>query len=184
MNRTRKDSISAAKNARYNPSQSRMDYSRTKETELVDSLLSRTIDPSDRTQGTTTRRQLNPYQRKEKEFNKLFKYKIKELRQNPTESFKALPESTLTHHKKGPELATYKKDDFKVVSNKLRMLAKESKAFSNRNLKILERFFDPLRIRLRVLPIYRAPLIQGKNSDFYFVEAAKISFRGDIPNAL
>ena len=56
--------------------------------------------------------------------------------------------------------------------------------FIDRNVKILEKFFDPLRIRLRVMPVSRAPLIQGKNSDYYFIEGAKLSLKGDLTNAI
>lgn len=41
------------------------------------------------------------------------------------------------------------------------------------NIKILEKFFDPLRIRLRVMPQSRGKKTIGKNSDFYFIEAGK-----------
>lgn len=34
------------------------------------------------------------------------------------------------------------------------------------------------------MPLSRAPLVQGKNSDFYFVEAAKISLKGDLTLAI
>jgi len=43
--------------------------------------------------------------------------------------------------------------------------------------------FDPIRIRLRVIPISRAPVGKGKNADFYFVEAGKKSMRGELPQA-
>jgi hypothetical protein len=56
--------------------------------------------------------------------------------------------------------------------------------FVHKNVKILEKFFDPLRIKLRIMPLSRAPSIQGKNSDFYFVEASKLSLRGDLTSAI
>jgi tetratricopeptide (TPR) repeat protein len=34
------------------------------------------------------------------------------------------------------------------------------------------------------MPISKAPLASGKNADFYFTEAAKISLRGDLTQAL
>ena len=48
----------------------------------------------------------------------------------------------------------------------------------------MDKFFDPLRIRLRVMPLARAPLTIGKNSDFYFIEACKLSLKNDLPSAL
>lgn len=56
--------------------------------------------------------------------------------------------------------------------------------YLDKNVKILEKFLDPLRIRLRVMPVSRAPLVQGKNSDYYFIEAAKLSLKGDLTNAI
>jgi hypothetical protein len=60
----------------------------------------------------------------------------------------------------------------------------ESRKYVHKSVKILEKFFDPLRIKLRVMPISRAPLVQGKNSDYYFVEAAKTSLKGSLPLAI
>lgn len=56
--------------------------------------------------------------------------------------------------------------------------------YVHKGIKVLEKFFDPLRIRLRVMPISRAPLVHGKNSDFYFVEAAKVSLKGQFCEAI
>ena len=44
--------------------------------------------------------------------------------------------------------------------------------------------FDPIRICLRIMPISRAPLAQGKTPDYYFREAAKKSLSGDLTNAI
>lgn len=60
----------------------------------------------------------------------------------------------------------------------------ERKYIDKNNIKILEKFFDPLRIRLRIMPISKAPLSSGKNADHYFVEACKLSTKGDLPKAL
>jgi tetratricopeptide (TPR) repeat protein len=48
---------------------------------------------------------------------------------------------------------------------------------------MLQESFDPIRIRLRVIPIAKAPVGKGKNADFYFVEAGKKSLRGELPQA-
>ena len=37
---------------------------------------------------------------------------------------------------------------------------------------------------MRILPISRAPLVQGKTPDFYFIEAAKKSLSGDLTHAI
>lgn len=60
----------------------------------------------------------------------------------------------------------------------------DERKYVNKNVKTIEKFFDPLRIKLRVMPISRAPLAQGKNADFYFVEACKIGLRGDLTEAI
>jgi len=38
---------------------------------------------------------------------------------------------------------------------------------------MLEESFDPIRIRLRVIPISKAPHGKGMNADYYFIEAGK-----------
>lgn len=50
----------------------------------------------------------------------------------------------------------------------------------------MERFLDPLRIRLRVIPISKAPFASssGKNADFYFIEAGKLGLKNDLTKAL
>lgn len=60
----------------------------------------------------------------------------------------------------------------------------ERKYVDKNNVRILEKFFDPLRIRLRVMPISKAPVTNGKNADFYFIEAGKLSLKGDLTKAI
>lgn len=62
-------------------------------------------------------------------------------------------------------------------------IAPERKYINKVNHKILQDSFDPIRIRLRVIPTSKAPVGKGKNADFYFVEAGKKSLRGDLPQA-
>ena len=62
-------------------------------------------------------------------------------------------------------------------------LVHERKYINKANTKMLQESFDPIRIRLRVIPIARAPVGKGKNADFYFVEAGKKSMRGELPQA-
>lgn len=77
-------------------------------------------------------------------------------------------------------------DNYKILSNRIRTraLLPERKYIDKNNIKILEHFFDPLRIRLRVMPISRAPFTSGKNSDYYFIEAGKLSLKGDLTKAI
>lgn len=43
---------------------------------------------------------------------------------------------------------------------------------------------DPLRIKLRVLPVSSGCQPKGMNSDFYFREATKKALQGDLPHAM
>jgi hypothetical protein len=85
------------------------------------------------------------------------------------------------------DIGLYKErnDSYKVISNRIRTRSlMNDRKFVHKSVKVLEKYFDPLRIRLRVMPISRAPLVQGKNSDFYFVEAAKMSLKGNLTSAI
>mmetsp|Transcript_30938 Transcript_30938/g.30419 ORF Transcript_30938/g.30419 Transcript_30938/m.30419 type:complete len:108 (-) Transcript_30938:151-474(-) len=77
------------------------------------------------------------------------------------------------------DISLYKErnDQFKIISNNIfaRANMNGKHRYVHKTVKSVSRFFDPLRIRLRVMPLRRAPLVQGKNSDYYFVEAAKTS---------
>ena len=76
-------------------------------------------------------------------------------------------------------------NDYPIIGNRLMQRALENeRRYVNKNVKILNESFDPLRIRLRVMPISRAPLVKSKNSDFYFVEAGKLGLRGDLTLAI
>ena len=61
---------------------------------------------------------------------------------------------------------------------------KERPYFDKQNLKILQEGFDPLRIKLRIMPVSRAPHCKGMNADYYFIEAGKIATRGDLTIAI
>ena len=86
------------------------------------------------------------------------------------------------------DISLYKErnDPYRVISNRIKTRAQlvERKYVDKNNIKILEKFFDPLRIRLRVMPISVAPLNNGRNADFFFVEAGKISVKGDLTKAI
>ena len=55
---------------------------------------------------------------------------------------------------------------------------------NHENYDILKKTFDPIRIKLRVMPINRVPQTQGMNSDYYFKEAAKKSLAGDLTHGI
>mmetsp|Transcript_2970 Transcript_2970/g.4557 ORF Transcript_2970/g.4557 Transcript_2970/m.4557 type:complete len:169 (+) Transcript_2970:3229-3735(+) len=44
--------------------------------------------------------------------------------------------------------------------------------------------YDPLRLKIRIMPITRAPKNQGKTPDFYFMEASKLSLRNNLTQAI
>ena len=56
--------------------------------------------------------------------------------------------------------------------------------YVNHNVKLVQGSFDPIRIKLRVMPVSRAPLVRAKNSDYYFIESGKNALSGDIPFAI
>lgn len=70
-------------------------------------------------------------------------------------------------------------EQYKIISNRIKILNKNGlgKRFTHKdqkhliNIKGLDTFdpFDPIRCKLRVMPINRAPPVQGKTSDYYFV---------------
>jgi hypothetical protein len=43
---------------------------------------------------------------------------------------------------------------------------------------------DPIRIKIRIIPQNKGPEPMGKNADYYFIEAAKKSLRGDLTFAV
>lgn len=63
-------------------------------------------------------------------------------------------------------------------------MQKERPYLDKQNLKVLQEGFDPLRIKLRVMPVARAPHCKGMNADYYFIEAGKIATRGDLTKAI
>lgn len=49
---------------------------------------------------------------------------------------------------------------------------------------MLQESFDPIRIRMRVIPISKAPCAKGMNADHYFIEAGKKAMRGELTSAI
>ena len=66
----------------------------------------------------------------------------------------------------------------------MRAALPERKYIDKSNIRILEKFFDPLRVRMRVMPINKAQATIGKNAEFYFIEGSKLGLKGDLPKAL
>ena len=50
--------------------------------------------------------------------------------------------------------------------------------------KDFKSFFDPLRNRIRVMPVSRVPNPKGKSSEYYFVEATKMCLNNNLRDAL
>jgi hypothetical protein len=65
--------------------------------------------------------------------------------------------------------------DHVIIGNHVLVLAsKEDRAYKNpKNLHILQESYDPIRIKLRVIPTSRAPEPKGMNADYYFRIAGK-----------
>lgn len=51
-------------------------------------------------------------------------------------------------------------------------------------INIRAQMLDPIRIRLKVMPVKQCPQPKGKNSDFFFIEAAKKSLRNELTQAV
>jgi tetratricopeptide (TPR) repeat protein len=82
-----------------------------------------------------------------------------------------------------PEISLYKErgDEYPIIGNALLVHAAESeRRYVNENVEQMKKTFDPIRIRLRVLPSNRVPNTQGKTADYYFREAAKKSLAGEL----
>lgn len=57
----------------------------------------------------------------------------------------------------------------------------KERCYVNENVEVLSKAFDPIRIKLRVIPSSRVALsTQGKTADYYFKKAAKQSMAGEL----
>ena len=63
------------------------------------------------------------------------------------------------------------------------MASLPDRAYTNKS-NIKNQMLDPIRIRLKVMPVNNCPQPKGKNSDFYFIEAAKKSLRNELTQAI
>jgi len=57
--------------------------------------------------------------------------------------------------------------------NKVIQRAHQPEPYTNRNFKVIQDSFDPIRVKLKIIPIAKAFCAKGKNADFYFIEAGK-----------
>jgi tetratricopeptide (TPR) repeat protein len=132
---------------------------------------------------------LQKYQRREREFAKKYNsqldaWAVQRYEDLASEQEKDQPVGD--HIKCDTNLYKEREDPFPIVANKiLQLAAQHQRPYHNKtNLKMIQESFDPIRIRLRVIPISKAPLAQGMNPDFYFVEAGKKALGGDLTSAL
>lgn len=49
---------------------------------------------------------------------------------------------------------------------------------------MLQESFDPIRIRLRVIPTSKAPCAKGMNADHFFIQAGKRATGGELTSAI
>ena len=79
-------------------------------------------------------------------------------------------------------------DDYFIIGNKMQYRASEQniegRNFCHREALATKGYFDPIRIRLRIMPSSRAVHSQGKNPEFYFVDAAKKALSGNLLHAI
>ena len=127
------------------------------------------------------------YQREQK-FKKLFDAKLEQWRKEAG----PIPEEDVDGHKvkssanRAVQLYKERGQTYRIIGNKIMARALEpDRRYVNPQVKILnDKAFDPIRIKLRIMPISRAPLVQGKTPDYYFIEAAKKSLSGDLTHAI
>jgi hypothetical protein len=77
-------------------------------------------------------------------------------------------------------------EEYPIIANKILHLGneKQERPYRNKtNYSMLKESFDPIRIRLRLMPISRARA-KGMNADYYFLEAGKKSMRGNLTAAI
>lgn len=82
-----------------------------------------------------------------------------------------------------PDISLYKErgDTYPIIGNAMLVHASETeRRYVNDNIEQIGKTFDPIRIRIRVLPTARVPNTQGKTADYYFKEAAKKSVAGEL----
>jgi tetratricopeptide (TPR) repeat protein len=82
-----------------------------------------------------------------------------------------------------PDISLYKErgDEYPIIGNAMLLHAAETeRRYVNENVEQIAKTFDPIRIRIRVMPTGRVPNTQGKTADYYFKEAAKKSVAGEL----
>ena len=77
-------------------------------------------------------------------------------------------------------------DDYQIIGNQILHLSKQEKRpyVNKANVKLLQEGFDPIRVKLRMIPISRAPASKAMNADYYFIEAGKKAQSGQLTQAL
>ena len=82
----------------------------------------------------------------------------------------------------------FKEDDpdHCLVGNHVLLLAelKERPYVNKQNYQRLSESFDPIRVKLRILPASRAPTPKGMNADYYFLRASKKATAGQLTSAI
>lgn len=79
-------------------------------------------------------------------------------------------------------------DDYRMMGNKMQYRACEQnidgRNYCNKQAMATKGNFDPIRIKLRIMPVSKAPLAQGKTPDYYFIVAAKKALSGNLTGAI
>ena len=133
------------------------------------------------------------YQREQK-MKKLFDAQVEKWQKemvNSNEQQMSTMSTEANQDKFDVDVRLYKErgDDYCIIGNKLQFRACEQNDnpkwnYTHKLAMETKDNFDPLRIRLRIMPMSRAPLAQGKTPDYYFLEAAKKSLSGDLTSAI
>lgn len=131
--------------------------------------------------------------KKEQEFNKAYQKQLDQWQVEQEEALESCDDGKKQSSIEGitskADTAIYKErdDDYKIIGNVLQLYANGKnieRRYINKNVKAVQESFDPIRIKLRIMPISRAPNSSGRTAYYYFIQAGKLSLQGDITNAI
>lgn len=77
------------------------------------------------------------------------------------------------------EIVPFSKCSNQVISNRVRILASKSQVrrFVHRDMKLYDATFDPLRSMIIEMNVTKAKVLQGKTSEYYFIQSCKLCSR-------
>ena len=84
------------------------------------------------------------------------------------------------------EIVPFNQSSNQVISNRVRILAQKTQArrFVHKDLKLYDATFDPLRSMIIEMNVTKAKVLQGKTSEYYFIQSCKLCSRNQITDAI